>query len=78
MGLRELSGLSPPAALAVGWRKMLGYRAVLLGELGELVRAASANDVAAIQRLAVSKARAHKALQATAERNGFKECGLVG
>jgi hypothetical protein len=77
-GLRELRALVPPVGLAVAWRRMLGYRAVLLGELGELVRAARVGDRPAILRLAVSKVRAHKALRETAGRSGFKECALVG
>jgi hypothetical protein len=77
-GLRELQVLVPPAGLAVAWHRMLGYRAVLVGELGDLVRAARVGDKAAILRLAVSKARVHKALRETAGRAGFRECALVG
>lgn len=78
LGLTKLEGLVPPAALAGGWHRLLGYRTTLLGELGELVRAARVRDRAAILRLAVSKARVHKALREAAARSGFRECALVG
>ena len=76
--ISELSRLTPPAAVAHDWRQIVTDRRALADELAALVKAARANDSAAIQRLAASKKKTHKKLLAAATRAGFKSCSQVG
>lgn len=74
----ELSKLTAPASLAGTWQRIISYRRKLAEELGELDRAAKANDLAGIQALGASKQRVHHQLAALAGQAGFTACATVG
>jgi hypothetical protein len=75
-GIRALSKLEPPPALASRWRQMLGYMRTLTSELGALGKAAKAHDEHAITALAASKKRGHSQLRSAAKAGGFHSCQL--
>jgi hypothetical protein len=76
--ITELSKLTPPAAIALAWRKLVADRRTLANELLKLALDAQLKDVAGIRTLGVSKERAHKELLAVAKSAGFKACSRVG
>ncbi len=76
--LGELAALTPPASIASDWRRMLGYRRTLAGELAQLLALAKQNGGTSIEPLVVSKRRTHRALSKTATGAGFKDCSKIG
>lgn len=77
-GVAALEKLAPPSSLANDWRRMLGYRRTLAGELAGLLKGAESKDAAALKALAASKKRTHASLTSAAKANGFKACAKVG
>lgn len=73
-----LQRLKPPRALTGDWTTILADRRMLAEQLVELVGAAQKNDVTTLHKLAQSKARLHKSLEAAGRRVGFVYCGEVG
>jgi hypothetical protein len=74
----RLAQLTPPAALASRWSRMLGYRRVLANQLGALAAATRTNATASVNSLASSKKRVHGELRRLATMAGFKDCAKVG
>jgi hypothetical protein len=74
----ELSSLTPQAPTSHGLRQIIAYRQTLAQELAELGVDAKRRDMAAIKRLAVSKARLHQKLLDAATSAGFSSCARTG
>jgi len=76
--LAQLEALSPPAALAGRWRRILAYRRTLAHELPTLAQYETGNDTEALQTLIATKLRLHRDLHIEALRFGLSDCAEVG
>jgi hypothetical protein len=76
--VKELDELKPPQAFADQLQRVISTRRSLAEELAVVGRDAKAGDIAAVHRLAASKAKLHHELRAFATAIGFTACGRVG
>jgi hypothetical protein len=73
----ELGKLSPPSAMAAGWRAILAYDRTLLEAVLKLGEYGERNQTSRIAALAHSTQRVKSELLAAAARDGFRYCSRV-
>jgi hypothetical protein len=76
--VKALSKLMPPPSIRAAWLAVVDERSTLAAELARLGRAAEANDVSEINKLAARKASMYRKLAVLATRTGVGACGKAG
>jgi hypothetical protein len=72
--VEELSKLTPPAAMARGYRQMVVFRRTLAEDITKLGVDAETKNVRSEDAIFTSSASLQAQMRATAESNGFKDC----
>jgi hypothetical protein len=72
--LAELGKLVPPASLANDWKTIVAGAQTLADNTAKLGEYAKANNLKAARGLISSSEKVQQQVQATAKRDGFKEC----
>lgn len=72
--LADLSKLVPPASMANDWKEIVAGAQTLADNIAKLGEYAKANNLKGARSLIQSSTKIQQQIQATAKRDGFKDC----